>query len=66
MIRAICRLYPHRNIVLEVTATRSTVANQIAHVSLFLAACAFQEVGGEDLPLSVMLSGLSNVSVPSL
>lgn len=58
--------HPHRNIFLEVIGTHSAVANQIPNVSLFLLACAFQDAGGEALPLSVMLSCLSNVSAPAL
>lgn len=52
--------YSHKNIFLQVIGTHSAVANQIPNVSLFLS-CSFQEAGCEELPLSVMLSCLSNV-----
>lgn len=48
----------HKNISVEAIGTRS--ADQIPNVSLLLS-CSFQEVGCEELPLSVMLSCLPNV-----
>lgn len=55
--------YSHKNIFLEAIGTHSAVANQIPNVSFFLS-CFFQEAGCEELPLSVMLSCLSNVRQP--
>lgn len=52
--------YSHKSIFLEVIEGHSAVANHIPNVSFFLS-CAFQGVGWEALPLSVMPSRLSNV-----
>lgn len=59
--------HPHGNIFLEVIGAHSAVANQTPNVSLVLPpAPSRRRAGGGALPLSVMLSRLSNVSAPSL